>query len=198
MLPRRAKDDLRPDRVSLPVETVCMSEAHKLCRHFIDLQKVLIKFYQYPYTLCPVTPRQIPRSQAPTKIFSFVWPYEGLAAGACRDRNHPDEQWTPYPKSLGMGWGHDMCRVAQSCLTLCNPWTVARQVPLSMGLSRQECWSGLPLPTPGDLPDPGIDPTHHESPALAGGFFTTAPPGKALGEGCCIFYTHMHTPQKYP
>ena len=63
-----------------------------------------------------------------------------------------------------------------------------------MGLCRQEHWSGLPLPTPGDLPDPGINPTPHESPALAGWFFTTAPPGKALGEGgCCIlFYTHTH------
>ena len=48
-------------------------------------------------------------------------------------------------------------------------WTVARQAPLSMGFSRQEYWSGLPVPSPGDLPDPGIEP---ESPALAGGFFT--------------------------
>ena len=39
-----------------------------------------------------------------------------------------------------------------------NPWTVALQVPLSMGFSRQECWSGLPFPSPGDLPDPGIEP----------------------------------------
>ena len=45
-----------------------------------------------------------------------------------------------------------------------------------MEFSRQEYWSGLPLPTPGDLPDLGIE---HTSPALAGGFFTTAPPGKA-------------------
>jgi len=43
-----------------------------------------------------------------------------------------------------------------------------------MEFSRQEYWSGLPFPTPGDLPDPGIEPT---SPALAGGFFTTKPPG---------------------
>jgi len=44
-----------------------------------------------------------------------------------------------------------------------------------MGFSRQEFWSGLPFPTPGDLPDPGIESV---SPALAGGFFTTAPPKK--------------------
>ena len=54
-------------------------------------------------------------------------------------------------------------------------WTVAHQAPLSMGFSRQEYWSGLPFPPPGDLPDPGIEPA---SPALAGGFFTTKSPGK--------------------
>ena len=45
--------------------------------------------------------------------------------------------------------------VAQSCPTLATPWTVARQAPLSMGFSRQEYWSGLPFPSPGDLPGPG-------------------------------------------
>jgi len=49
-----------------------------------------------------------------------------------------------------------------------------------MGFSRQECWSGFPCPPPGDLPDPGIKPTSPVSPALAGRFYTTAPPGKAL------------------
>ena len=49
------------------------------------------------------------------------------------------------------------------CLTLATPWTVACQPPLSMGFSRQEYWSGLPLPSPEDLPDPGIEP---RSPAL--------------------------------
>ena len=51
--------------------------------------------------------------------------------------------------------------------------TVAHQAPLSMGFSRQEYWSGLPCPPPGDLPDPGIEPVSLMSPALAGGFFTT-------------------------
>ena len=54
-----------------------------------------------------------------------------------------------------------------------TPWTVAHQAPLSIGFSRQEYWSGLPFPTPGDLPDPGIKPTSLRSPALAGRFFTT-------------------------
>ena len=58
-----------------------------------------------------------------------------------------------------------------------TPWTVACQVSLSMGFSRREYWSGLLFPPPGDLTDSGIKPT---SPALAGGFFTTAPPGMPL------------------
>ena len=57
-----------------------------------------------------------------------------------------------------------------------TPWIIAHQVPLSMGFSRQDSWSGLPFPSPGDLPDPGIEPTSPVSPALAGGFFTAEPP----------------------
>ena len=59
-----------------------------------------------------------------------------------------------------------------------TPWTITCKAPLSMGFPKQEYWSGLPLPTPGDLPDPGIEPTSPASTALAGRFFTTAPPGK--------------------
>ena len=51
-------------------------------------------------------------------------------------------------------------------------WTIAHQAPLSMRFSRQEYWSGLPCPSPGDLPDPGIKPTSLTSPALAGRYFT--------------------------
>ena len=54
-------------------------------------------------------------------------------------------------------------------------WTVAHQAPLSMGFSRQEYWSELPFPSPGDLPHPGIEPKSPASPALAVGFFTTVP-----------------------
>ena len=56
-----------------------------------------------------------------------------------------------------------------------TPWTIAHRVPLSMSFPRQEYWSGLPFPTPGDLPNPGIEPV---SSALASGFFTTEPSGK--------------------
>ena len=55
------------------------------------------------------------------------------------------------------------------------PWTVARRAPLSMGFPRQEYWSGLPFPSPGDLPDPGIEPASPVSPALGGRFFTSEP-----------------------
>ena len=61
----------------------------------------------------------------------------------------------------------------QSCLTLCNPWTVAHQAPLSTGFSRQEYWSGLPCSPLGDLPTPRIEPMSLTPPALAGMFFTT-------------------------
>ena len=53
-------------------------------------------------------------------------------------------------------------------------WTEARQTPLSMGFSKQEYWSGLPRPPPGDLPDSRIEPASLMSPALAGRFFTTS------------------------
>ena len=58
--------------------------------------------------------------------------------------------------------------VTKSCPTLAIPWTVACQASLSMGFSRQEYWRGLPFPSPGDLPNPGIEPG---SPALQR-FFT--------------------------
>ena len=56
-----------------------------------------------------------------------------------------------------------------------TPWTIALQAPLSMEFSRQEYWSGLPFPSPGDLPDPGFKPA---SSALAGRSCTAEPPGK--------------------
>ena len=58
-----------------------------------------------------------------------------------------------------------------------NPWTVAYQAPPSMGFSRQEYWSGLPFPSPGDLPDLGIEPG---SPALEADALTSEPPGKNI------------------
>ena len=68
-----------------------------------------------------------------------------------------------------------VCSVTSDFAT---PPTVACQAPLSMGFPRQGYWSMLPFPPPGDLPDTEIKPTSLASPALAGGFFPTAPPGK--------------------
>ena len=65
-------------------------------------------------------------------------------------------------------------KLLQSCRVFVNPWTVACQAPLFMGFSRQEYWSGLPCPPPGDLPDPGTEPLSQASSALADGFFTTS------------------------
>ena len=69
------------------------------------------------------------------------------------------------------------CRVYdKSCPSLCHPMdcSKAQQLPLFVGFFRQEYWSRLPFPIPGDLPDPGMEPTSLTSPALAGGIFTTS------------------------
>ena len=74
--------------------------------------------------------------------------------------------------------------VTKSCPTLVTPLTAAHQAPLSAGFPRQEYWSGVPFPPPGNLPDPGIEP---RSPTLqavsstACRFFLTKPPGKPSG-----------------
>ena len=72
-----------------------------------------------------------------------------------------------------------------------TPRAVAHQAPLSMGFPRQEYWSGLLFPPPRDLPDPGIEPSPLMSPALAGGFFTTEPPG-FLGATLLKIDTYVH------
>ena len=65
---------------------------------------------------------------------------------------------------------------SRSCVRLLAiPWTIAYQAPLSMGFSRQKYWSGLPFPSPGDLPDPGIEP---RSAALQADALHSEPPGK--------------------
>ena len=85
--------------------------------------------------------------------------------------------------ALALGeWGIVVCMlIPPSDRLSVTPWTVVpHQAPLSLGVPRQECWSGLPFPPPGYLPNPGIEP---ESSALAGGFFTTQPLGKPMGHG---------------
>ena len=68
------------------------------------------------------------------------------------------------------------CLVTQSCSTLCHPC----KIPQAIGFSRKDYWSGLPLPPPGDLPNPGIKLVFLLSPALVGRFFTTEPPEKPI------------------
>ena len=71
--------------------------------------------------------------------------------------------------------------VAKLCPTLATPWTVAHQAALSVGFPRQEYWSRLPFPSPGDLPNPGIEPG---SPALQADSIATEPPGKSEAPPC--------------
>ena len=71
-----------------------------------------------------------------------------------------------------------LCLVLSQVRLFPTPWTVAHQAPLSLRFSRQEYWSGLPYPSPGDLPNPGIKPTSPTIPALAGGSIPLAPPRK--------------------
>ena len=96
-----------------------------------------------------------------------------------------DGLWAPAPCStqgLAYSWCSAKVRfqamnvlLTQSCPTLCDPWTVAHQAPLSMEFSRQEYWSGLSFPSPGDLPVPGIKPG---SPALQADSLPSEPPRK--------------------
>ena len=67
------------------------------------------------------------------------------------------------------------------CVELCDPWTVAHQVPLSMGFSQQEYWSRVSFPPPGDLPNLGIEPVSLT--ALAGEFFTASTMWEGLSVG---------------
>ena len=93
-------------------------------------------------------------------------------------------EWVVFPFSRVSNPGLPHCRQILYYLLLLSHfshvwlfttlWTVARQAPVSVGFSRQEYWSGLPCPFPGDLPDLGIEPTSLRSPALAGGFYTTS------------------------
>ena len=75
--------------------------------------------------------------------------------------------------------------------TFVIPWTIACQAPLSMGFSRQEYWSGFPFPSPGDLPDTGIETA---SPAVASESFTTEPPVIVLYLYCLFFTLYFSLP----
>ena len=87
------------------------------------------------------------------------------------ESENPLEEPGTKDSDIGVFFVHMVCCIcAQSCLTA-TPWTVALQAPLFMGFSRQEYWSGLPFPSPEDLPNPGIKPKTPVSLALASSFF---------------------------
>ena len=91
-----------------------------------------------------------------------------------------DERWVVHLWKLPMIWKAPLkfnppsvCVLSRVSL-FATPWTVAHQAPLSMGSFRQEYWSGLPYPFPGDVANPGTEPAFLTSSALAGSFFTTS------------------------
>ena len=84
-------------------------------------------------------------------------------------------------------YSYEKVKVLFSCVQLfVTPWTIALQDPLSMEFSRQEYWSGLPFPSPGDLPNPGIKLKSPVSPALQADFLLSEPPDETLFSLCLI------------
>ena len=125
-----------------------------------------------------------------------VAPKDGLKLGSVPCKYTGGYQVHRYCESVvGVAWswgrpkytlwavGVVLAKSLQSCPTFCDPMDfVARQALLSMEFSRQEYWSGSPYPSPGDLPDPGIEPESLKSPVLPGGFFTTSATWEAQWE----------------
>ena len=135
------------------------------------------------------------------RLFTKLW--AGLRE-TTKDAAAPAQLATEKKILIALGWrsnlpdlerlgsaGHACvraCLLAQSlsCARLfATLWTVARQAPLSMGLSRQECWSGLPFSPLGDLPDPGVKPASPVSPALQADSLPAQALGKALQDMSC-------------
>ena len=139
-------------------ESVCQCRRHKRCRFNPQVGKI-------PWR----------RKWQPTPVFLWRIPWTEEPGGLQSIGSH----------RVGHNWS-DLART-HICTYVCaqwfshvwlrvTPWTAACQTPLSMESSRQECWSRLPFPPPGELPDPG---TESVSPASAASFFTTEPPAKS-------------------
>ena len=97
--------------------------------------------------------------------------------------------WETWVQPLGWEDPLEKGKATHSCILAWRiPWTVGHQAPPSMGFSRQEYWSGLPFPSPGDLPDPGIEPG---SPALQADALTSEPPGKPNKIVGCKIKRHL-------
>ena len=83
------------------------------------------------------------------------------------------------------------CLVGQSCLTFCDPMDCSPPSSSVHGIFQaKKYWRGILFPTPGDLPDPGIESTAPASPVLVDGFFTTEPPGKPTGRYSGLIYRY--------
>ena len=114
-----------------------------------------------------------------------IWETSGVGVGKSFKATHGTDFWRDEHAitvcqwfSIRTGIVYTPTQFLSHVWLFVTPWTVAHQAPLSMRWSWQEYWSGLPFSPPGDLPNPGIEPMSPVSPALAGGFFTTLPPGK--------------------
>ena len=124
----------------------------------------------------------------PAGILEWVAISSSRASAWPRDQTkvscNPGGFFTTEP--LGKPYAQSVCMLSRFSRVqlFATLWTVAHQAPLSVGFSRQDCWSGLPWPAPGDLPNPGIELTSLKSPALAGGFFTTSFTWKAHDGKC--------------
>ena len=101
-------------------------------------------------------------------LLQGIYPTQELNPGLLHHRQvyHLSRQSSP---------NHPIAKSLNRIRLFATPWTVTYEAPLSMGFSRQEYWSGLPFPSPGDLPDPGIE---LGSPALQADALTSEPPGK--------------------
>ena len=120
-------------------------------------------------------------------LLFFLTPWFILSIYKTKDRYNFKKIWTTAVDDLYSSWTvprtltwnilstNGLCLVAQSCLTLCNSMDSSPPGSSVHEISQQKYWSELPFPSLEDLPDPGTEPPSPESPALAGGFFTTAP-----------------------
>ena len=125
---------------------------------------------------------------APASLLSTI--YFPVSLWGVDEQRPPEDHWEQ--KEAACLIVRLFALVTQSGPTLCNPRAAAHQAPLSTEFSRQEYWSGLPCPPPGDLPDPWIKPASPASPELAGRFFTTEPPGKSV---CLVSTLQLEGPK---
>ena len=140
-----------------------------------NTRKSLIRFQKWVPKFSSPSRGWEPRSDFQGKGIKNLWTYFSLfhwgLVGSC----FISRQWKCGVITTGVCV---RAQLLQSCPIFVTLWAIAFQASLFVGFSRQEYWSGFPFPSPGDLPDPGIEPAFPVSPALASRFFTTEPPGK--------------------